>query len=81
MFLFYFYLFFFSNTDFEVKLIHRHTWRRLDGKQKQKGLTDFIAIDERLRKDVIGLHARVVRGMFPDSNHNAVQANVRKYMV
>ena len=69
---------FLSNTFFEHKLIHRYTWRRLDGNEEQKGLIDFIAVDERLRKDVID--ARVVRGMFPDSDHFAVLAKVRMHM-
>ena len=58
---------FLSNTYFEHKLIHRYTWRRVGGNEEQKGLIDYIAVDERLRKDVID--ARVVRGMFLDSDH------------
>ena len=66
---------FLANTFFEHKLIHRYTWRRLDGNEEQKGLIDFVAVDERLRKDV--MDARVVRGMFPDSDHFAVLTKVR----
>ena len=70
---------FLSNTYFEHKLIHRYTWRRVGGNEEQKGLIDYIAVDERLRKDVID--ARVVRGMFPDSDHYAVLTKVRPQVV
>ena len=39
---------FLANTFFEHKLIHRYTWRRLDGNEEQKGLIDYVAVDERM---------------------------------
>jgi len=66
---------FLANTFFEHKMIHRYTWRRSDEREEQKGLIDYIAVDERLRKDV--LDARAVRGLFQGSDHFAVLAEVR----
>ena len=37
---------------------------------EQKGLIDYVAVDERLKSEV--RDARVVRGMFQDSDHMAV---------
>ena len=70
---------FLSNTFFEHKLIHRYTWRRLDGNDEQKGLIDYVVVDKRLRNEV--MDARVVRGMFPDSDHFAVLTKVRMQVV
>ena len=70
---------FLSNTFFEHKLIHRYTWRRLDGNEEQKGLIDYVVVDKRLRNEV--MDARVVRGMFPDSDHFAVLTKVRMQVV
>ena len=36
-----------ANT-FEHKMIHRYTWRRMDGNEEQKALIDYIAVDERM---------------------------------
>ena len=38
-----------------------------------------VAVDERLGKYVI--HARLVRGMFPETDHQAVLTKVRMHMV
>ena len=61
---------FLANTQFEHRMIHRYTWRRNAGGVEQKGLIDYVAVDERLKSDV--RDARVVRGMFQDSDHMAV---------
>ena len=61
---------FLANTFFEHKMIHRYTWRRVAGEVEQKSLIDYVAVDERLRSEV--RDARVVRGMFQDSDHMAV---------
>lgn len=61
---------FLANTCFQHRMIHRYTWRRRDERGEQKSMIDYIAVDEKLRKDV--LDAKVVRGMFEGSNHYAV---------
>ena len=66
---------FLANTCFEHRLIHRYTWRRGDGRDEQKSLIDYIAVDDRLRKDV--MDAKVVRGMCEGSDHYAVLAKMR----
>ncbi|MEL7177812.1 MAG: reverse transcriptase domain-containing protein [Pseudomonadota bacterium] len=66
---------FLANTCFEHKMIHRYTWRRMQGEVEQKGLIDYVAVDERIRRDV--MDAKVVRGMFQDSDHYAVMARIR----
>ena len=66
---------FLANTFFQHKQIHRYTWRRRDERGEQKSVIDYIAVDERLKKDV--LDARVVRGMFDGSDHYAVVAKIR----
>ncbi len=47
---------FLSNTFFQHKMIHRYTWARGD----ERSLTDYIAVDNRLRREVED--AKVVRG-------------------
>jgi len=69
---------FLSNTFFEHKMIHRYTWRRVNGNEEQVSLIDYISVDERLRSDV--KDARAVRGMFPGSDHFAVLAKIRTQM-
>ena len=66
---------FLVNTFLHHKMIHRYTWRRRDERSKQRSMTDYIALDERLRKDV--LNAKVVRGMFEGSDHYTVLAKIR----
>ena len=66
---------FLANTCFEHKMIHRFTWGRKVGDVEQKGLIDYVAVDERLRSEV--RDARVVRGMFRDSDHMAVLVRLR----
>ncbi len=65
---------FLTNTFFQHKNIHRYTWRRGNDYQ-QKGLIDYVAVDERLRKDVCD--AKVVRGMFDGSDHLAVLVKLK----
>ncbi len=60
---------FFSNT-FQHKMIHRYTWAR----GNKWSLIDYIAVDNRLRREV--KDAKVVRGMFSGSDHFAVVAKV-----
>ncbi len=48
---------------------------RILGKGNERSLTDYIAVDNRLRKEVED--AKVVRGLFSDSDHFAVVAKVR----
>ncbi len=52
-------------------MIHRYTWARGD----ERNLIDYIAVDNRLRREV--KDAKVVRGLIFDSDHFAVVAKVR----
>ncbi len=61
---------FLSNT-FQHKRIHRYTWANGD----ERSLIDYIAVDNRLRREVED--AKVVRGLFSDSDCFAVVAKVR----
>ncbi len=47
---------FLANTFFQHKIIHRYTWER----GNERSLTDYIAVDNRLRKEVED--AKIVRG-------------------
>ncbi len=49
-----------ANIFFQHKRIHQYTWRRREDGGEEKSFIDYIAVDERLRKDV--LDAKVVRG-------------------
>ncbi len=60
-----------ANTFFQHKMIHRYTWAR----GNERSLIDYIAVDERLRKDVCD--AKVVRGMFSGLDHFSVVAKIR----
>ncbi len=62
---------FLSNTFFQHKMIHRYTWARGD----ERSMIDYIAVDNKLRKEVED--AKVVRGLFSDSDHFAVVVKVR----
>ncbi len=64
---------FLANTFFQHKMIHRYTWRREDGGE-EKSLIDYIAVDERLRKDV--MDAKMVRGALEGSDHYAVEVKM-----
>ncbi len=57
---------FLSNKFFQHKMILRYTWAR--GNERRR--IDFIAVDNRLRKEMED--AKVVRGMFSGSDHFAV---------
>ncbi len=39
----------FANTFFQHRMVHRYTWRRMDERDEQKSLIDYIAVDERLK--------------------------------
>ncbi|XP_050706878.1 uncharacterized protein LOC126992348 isoform X2 [Eriocheir sinensis] len=65
---------FLANTFFQHKNIHRYTWRRGE-ENEQKGLIDYVAVDERLRKEICD--AKVVIGMFDGSDHLAVLAKLK----
>ncbi len=45
------------------------------GKGDERSMIDYIAVDNRLRREVED--AKVVRGLFSDSDHFAVVAEVR----
>ncbi len=62
---------FLSNTSFQHKMIHRYTWAR----GNDISLLDYIAVDNRLRREVED--AKVVRGIFSGSDHFAIVAKVR----
>ena len=66
---------FLANTFFQHILIHRYTWRRRAERGEQKSMIDYIAVEERIKKDV--LDAKVVRGIFHGSDHYAVIANIQ----
>ncbi len=61
---------FLANTFFQHRLIHRYTWRRRDESGEQKSMIDYIAVDERIEKEVVD--ARMVRRMFDRSDHYVV---------
>ncbi len=61
---------FLTNTFFQHKMIHWYTWRRWDDRGEQKSLIDYIAVGERLKKDVHD--AKVVGGVLEGSDHYAV---------
>ncbi len=62
---------FLLNTSFRHKMIHRYTWAR----GNDRSLIDYIAVDNRLRREVED--AKVVRGLFSGSDPFAVVAKVR----
>ncbi len=64
-----------GNTFFQHRLVHRYTWIRMDERDEQKSLTDYIAVDEKIKKDV--LDARVMRGLFDGSDHSTVVAKIQ----
>ncbi len=64
---------FLVNTYFQHKMIHWYTWRREDG-GNEKSLIYYIAVDVRIRKDV--LDAKVVRGALEGSDHYAVVVKI-----
>ena len=66
---------FLANTFFEHRMIHRYTWRRINWGQEQMSLIDYVAVDARLKNEVID--ARTVRGLFADSDHFAVLIKMR----
>ncbi len=62
---------FLSNTFFQHRMIHRYTW----AKGEARSLISYIALDNRLRRKVED--AKVVRGLFIDSDDFAVVAKIR----
>ncbi len=44
---------FLANTFFQHKMIHWYMWRRREDGEEEKSLIYYIAVDERLRKDVL----------------------------
>ncbi len=62
------------NTFFQCKMVHWYTCRRREDGGEEKSLIDYIAVDERLRKDV--LDAKVVRGALEGSDHYAVVVKI-----
>ena len=62
---------FLANPFFQHKMIHRYTWRK-DEKGEQKSMINYIAVDEKLRKDVLA--AKAVKGIFEGSDHYIVLA-------
>ncbi len=64
---------FLVNPFFQHKLIHMCTWRRREDGE-EKSFIDHIAVDERLRKDV--LDATLVRGTLEGSDHYAVVVKI-----
>ncbi len=65
---------FLANTFFQHKMIHRYTGRRREDGGEEKSLIDYIAVDERLRKDV--MDAKVVRGALEGSDHYAIVVKI-----
>ncbi len=62
---------FLSNTFFQHKMIHRYTWARGDA----RSLIDYIAVDNRLRREVED--AKFARGLLSDLDHFAIVVKVR----
>ena len=56
-------------------VIHRYTWRRRDERGEQRSMTDYIAVDDRLKHNVVDV--KVVRGMFDGSNHYTLVAKIQ----
>ncbi len=65
---------FLANTFFQHRMIYRYTWRRREDGGEEKSLIDYIAVDKRLRKDV--MNAKVVRGALEGSDHYAVVVKI-----
>ncbi len=65
---------FLANAFFQHKMIHRYTWRRGEDGGEERSLIDYIAVDERIRKDV--LDAKVVRGALEGSDYYAVVVKI-----
>ena len=44
---------FLANTFFQHEMIHSYTWRRRNKRGEQKNVINYIAVDEKLGKDVL----------------------------
>ncbi len=66
---------FMTNTFFQHRLIHMYIWRRKGKRGEQKSMIDYIAVDERIKKEVVD--KRVVKGMFDRSDHYVVVAKIQ----
>ncbi len=55
-------------------MVHWYTWRRREDGGEKKSLICYIAVDERLKRDV--LDAKVVRGALEGSDHYAVMVKI-----
>ena len=66
---------FLANSFFQHKIIHRYTWRRRDEMGEQKSMIGYIALEEKLKKDV--LDSKAVRGMFEGSDHYVVLVKIK----
>ncbi len=65
---------FLANTFFQHKMIHRYKWRRREDRGEQKSMIDYIAVDERLTRDVHD--AKVVSRVLDGSDHYAVMVKM-----
>ena len=65
-----------TNTFFQHKMIHRYTWGRGVEMGEQMSLSDYIAVKENLRKDV--LNTKAVKGMFEGSDRNVVLGLIKE---
>lgn len=65
---------FFVNT-FWHRLIHRCTWRSRDERSDQQSVINYIALDEKLGKNV--LDAKVLRERFDRSEHYAALPKIK----
>lgn len=59
----------------QLDIIHGYTWRRWDERSEQIRLTNYIVVDEKLKKDV--LNTKVVRGKFDRSDQYAAVAKIK----
>ncbi len=48
---------FLSNTFFQHKMVHRYTWAR----GNEKSLIDYIAVDNRLRREVEDSNTKLIK--------------------
>ena len=63
---------FLANPFYQHKMIHRYTWGRRDELVEQKKKIDYIATDEKLRKDVLA-----VRRMHERLDHYVLLIKIR----
>lgn len=66
---------FLVNT-FQHRYIHRYTWRRVEGTEReQKSLIDYVVVNEKMRTNVVD--TKVVSGVMNGSDQHVVTAKTK----